>query len=115
MTRMAGHKISDDGNTIVCTATEDAWCRSRPECDTEWWDKDGCEEHAGEHPLTTGHDCWAIEWINAPRDTELWECADDWAATSDLPIIPGRAVVLTGHGDNGFTWTYTNPSKESLS
>ena len=35
MTRMAGHKISDDGTGIVWTAPPDASCRTRPDCDTE--------------------------------------------------------------------------------
>ena len=42
MTRMAGHKISDDGTRIVCTAPPDAACRTRPDCNTEGWDDRGC-------------------------------------------------------------------------
>lgn len=110
MTRpTAGHKISDDGNTIFCTAPANAWCRTRPECDTEWWDKDGCAEHDREHGLTPGHDCWAVVWVNAPVRLN-WTCADD----PDSEIVPGRPVALTWFGDGiGVGWTYLPRAKES--
>ena len=110
MTRMAGHKISDDGTRIVCTARPDAVCRTRPDCDTEGWDDRGCSAHDPRHPSTPGHDCWAIEWTNAPGRLD-YTCGDD----PDPEIVPGRAVVLTWHGDGiGIGWAYLPRAKEAL-
>ena len=115
MTRpMTGHEINAYGTGIECVAGPGAPCRTMPDCDTETFDTvNGCNDHEPRHPSTPGHDCWAIEWINAPFDMDLWECAGGWA-TGDPPIIPGRAVALTCHGSDGVTWAYTNPPKEEL-
>lgn len=110
--RLDGHKINANGTRIDCNALPDAPCRTMPDCDTGTFDSKGCFDHDPAHPSTPGHDCWAIEWINGTPDMELWEHADDWA-TGDLPIIPGRPVVLTPHGDEGVTWSYANPPKEA--
>ena len=108
MTRMAGHKISADGNRIVCTARPDAPCRTRPDCDAETWGDDECIGHNPPHPSTPGHDCWAIEWVNAPGRLDC-TCGDD----PDPIIHPGRAVVLTWEGnDCVFTWAYPTRTKE---
>ena len=108
MTRMAGHKISDDGTRIVCTAPPDATCRTRPNCDTESWDDRGCSAHDHHHPNTPGHDCWAIEWVNSPESLS-YTCDDD----PDPTIHPDRAVVLTWQGsDVGITWAYPHSHEE---
>ena len=108
MTRMAGHKISDDGTRIVCTAPPDAVCRTRPDCDTEIWGDRGCNDHDPRHPNTPGHDCWAIEWINEPGDLG-YTCEDDPAPE----IFPGRPVTLTWHdGGIGMGWTYPHRHEE---
>ena len=110
MTRMAGHKISDDGTRIVCTARPDAPCRTRPDCDAETWGDDECIGHNPPHPSTPGHDCWAIPWLNAP-DLDPWESRED--EDPDLQIRPGRAVILTWEGnDIGVTWAYPARTKE---
>ena len=110
MTRITAHKISDDGTRIVCTARPDAPCRTRPDCDAETWISDECTGHNPPHPTTTGHDCWALPWLDAP-DLDLWELHED--EDPDMPIRPGRAVVLTWEGnDYGFTWAYTHHHKE---
>lgn len=110
MTRMAGHKISDDGTSIVCAAPPNAVCRTRPDCDTEGWDDQGCNDHDPRHPNTPGHDCWAVEWTNAIA-YYLWELHED--EDPDMQIRPGRAVVLTWHGsDIGITWAYPHRHKE---
>lgn len=79
-----------------------------PDCDTLTFTETGCDDHVPQHPSTPGHECWAIEWINAPIDIELLDCADD-PYDDDLEIIPGRPVILTTHGDEGVTWSYVNP------
>ena len=108
MTRMAGHKISDDGTGIVCTAPPNAACRTRPDCDTEGWDDRGCNAHEQRHPNTPGHDCWAIEWINGTGLLGV-TCDDD----PDPTIHPGCAVVLTWQGiDAGITWAYPHRREE---
>ena len=108
MTRMAGHKISDDGTGIVCAAPPNAACRTRPDCDTEGWDDRGCNAHEQRHPTTPGHDCWAVEWTNAPGRLD-YTCGDD----PDPTIHPGRAVVLTWQGsDIGITWAYPHRHEE---
>ena len=110
MTRMAGHKISDDGTRIVCTARPDAPCRTRPDCDAETWGDDECIGHNPPHPSTPGHDCWAIPWLN-DTDYYLWELHeyDD----TDMTIRPGRAVVLTWQDDDtGISWAYPARTKE---
>lgn len=103
MTSMTGHKISDDGTRIVCTAPEDAWCRSGPNCDTEEWNEHGCAEYDREHALTPGHECWQARNINA------WggPYPDDGLAPR-----PGAPVTLTYEGEGIVTWAYTNPPKE---
>ena len=107
---MDGHKISDDGTRIVCTASPDAPCRTKPDCDTETWDAQGCTAHTPPHPATPGHDCWAIPWLNHP-DLDLWESRED--EDPDLQIRPGRAVILTWEGnDVGITWAYPARTKE---
>lgn len=108
MTRMAGHKISDDGTRIVCTARPDALCRTRPNCDTEGWNDLGCTDHDDRHPNTAGHECWAVEWVNAPA------CLEDTNGDDPDPDIrPGRAVVLTWQGEEiGITWNYPTQTKE---
>ena len=59
---------------------------------------------------TTGHDCWATPWLN-DTDYCLWELHED--EDPDMPIRPGRAVVLTWEGnDYGFTWAYRHHHKE---
>lgn len=109
MTSMAGHKISDDGTHFVCTARPDAPCRTMPDCNTETWGTQGCDDHTPSHPNTPRHDCWAIPWLNAP-DLDLWELHED--QDPDLSIHPGRAVVLTWEGsDIGITWAYPARSK----
>ena len=108
MTRMAGHKISDDGTRIVCTAPPNAACRTMPDCDTEGWDDRGCNDHDPRHPTTPGHDCWAIVWVNAPESLG-YTCGDD----PDPTIQPGRAVALTWQGsDIGITWAYPHRHEE---
>ena len=108
MTRMAGHKISDDGPRIVCTARPDAPCRTMPDCNTETWGNQECGDHTPAHPVTPGHGCWAVEWVNAPSDL-AYTCLTD----PDPDIIPGRAVVLTWQDPEiGITWHYPTRTKE---
>ena len=105
---MSHHRISDDGSSIVCTAPEDAWCRTVPDCDAEGWGDRGCNVHDPGHPRTPGHDCWAVVWVNDSNYLE--DTCDD----PDAEIFPGSSVALTWHGDEiGIGWAYTNPPKET--
>ena len=106
MTRMAGHKISTDGTSIVCTARPDALCRAKPDCDTETWGESVCNDHRPPHPSTPGHDCWAIEWTNTVGDLLY-----TYAYAPEPDICPGRDVVLTWQGDC-ITWAYSACTKE---
>lgn len=110
---LSGHKIDAYGTGVVCTASPDATCRTMPDCDTLTFTDTGCDDHDPQHPATPGHECWAIEWINAPIDIELRDCADD-PYDDDLEIVPGRSIILTPHGDEGVTWSYDDSPNQDL-
>lgn len=58
--------VSDEGEApslrFVCTAPPDAPCRRRPDDDRESWDSDDPD-------LTSGHECWVSEWVEADWDS----------------------------------------------
>lgn len=108
------HRISDDGQTIVCESTPDAHCRTSPDCDTETWDADGCHKHReyrnstgletkSPHPVTPGHECWWCDWLNDHGLQETW---NEWDS-GRVDIRPGAAVKIKFHSsDEGCSWTY---------
>ena len=55
---------SDPSLRLMCTAPPDAMCRRRPVDPylESWTDED-------ENEMTTGHECWAVEWI----EEDGWE------------------------------------------
>lgn len=103
------HRISDNGQTIICQSSADARCRMAPDCDTETWDSDGCHNHRdpdtdmeGAHPVTPGHDCWLAECHINPAGLE------DTGPEEYPTIYPGAPVHLEFHGpEEGCTWHYT--------
>lgn len=108
---MTGHRIDAGGaQRVECHAPADANCRVRPDCNAEGWGGGKCDGScaaAERHPTTPGHDCWAIEWVNAPGDLST-TCSDD----PDPDIQPGADVTLTWHGDGiGVGWRYTEGTR----
>ena len=99
---MSDHKISPNGLSIECHAAPDAACRKRPDCEAELWVENWCEDHDGEHPVTGGHDCWQLPWVNS---TSLDETYDGPGAP--VTIYPGRAVVIEWSGDD-CSWHYAH-------
>lgn len=102
---MPDHKISADGQSIECHAPEDADCRRRPDCDAEKWESDFCCDHDdwnGEnvHPVTSGHDCWMLPWINSTMLDDTYDGPGEPVTT-----YPGRAVQIEWH-DDYCTWKY---------
>lgn len=98
----AHHRIDDRGNSIICSAPEDAHCRRRPQWDTEssWQDR-FCDAHSPPHEVIAGQDCWMTEWINAAF---LEDCCQGHG-----PIVGNAPVELTFHGiDIGVTWRLAN-------
>lgn len=109
------HRISDDGQSLVCESSPDSFCRMAPNCDSETWERDGgCNDHrdvvngfpdpSTGHPVTPGHDCWMVNGhINPLALDETYGNFYD-----GVPVIrPGESVEIEFHGtDEGCTWDY---------
>ncbi len=98
------HRISDDGQTIVCESAPDARCRMAPDCDTETWHSSGCEDHDEEHPVLPGQDCWYLGHLNPVDLDETYGLQYEEGPPA---IYPGKAVDVEFHApDEGCSWTY---------
>lgn len=102
MTPTTLHRISSSGDTIVCESSTDALCRSQSDCDPESWNQAGCSDHTPPHPVTPGHPCWMIEWVNAdPLD---YTGPDNYP-----PTAPGTPVTLHWEGEDAGVWWDVDP------
>lgn len=121
----AYHRI--EGERFVCTAPDDAKCRTSPTCECEnWCCCDGSPEDAkdshddGEHCCMTtvksGQGCWIEPWVDA---VGVDECGDHNAFLHDdggEVTVPDGPV--TCDWDDGICWTYavtTNPPASEAS
>lgn len=67
---------------LICTATPGSDCRKRPaDPEQESWASD-------DPPLTDGHECWAVEWVESGG----WECIG-----SARVVEAFRTVERRGH------------------
>ncbi|PRB72514.1 hypothetical protein [Arthrobacter sp. MYb213] len=81
----------------------------RPSCEPEEWSAKGCRDHAGEHKLTAGHDCWLINWVNASGLEDSYHDFDKYQITPK-PCAP---VELINEYPDAVLWKYeeVNPSE----
>lgn len=93
---MSKHHISADGQTIVCTAGPYEDCRSRPLCDTEMWNFEGCVEHDGKHQGQSGQKCWQSENVNSGHLADSYQDTDE---VDEVTLTPGAAVEVEWEGD----------------
>lgn len=99
---MSDHKISANGLSIECHAAPDADCRARPDCETDFWNKGGCQSHNREHKLASAHSCWQIEWVNASSLEDSYHDPDAYPVSA----TPGRAVELINEVPEAMLWKY---------
>ena len=74
---------------LTCTAPVDAVCRMRPaDEDREYWSADDPD-------LTPGHECWAVEWIDAAGwDHSVLAPTDGVLASVPVEVTPDDCVVI---------------------
>lgn len=64
---------------FVCTASEDAECRTYPDCDCEYfhWSDDLKTDVEG-HLRLTGRECWISGWFDGDGHVYVGADPDDW-------------------------------------
>lgn len=97
---MSEHKISANGQSIECHAAPNADCRTRPDCEAEGWGEVECIGHEPAHPVTGGHDCWMLVWVNSTMIDETYD-----GPGAPVTIYPGKDVQISWSGDD-CSWDY---------
>ncbi len=74
---------------LVCIAPPDAPCRKQPSVERDSWNDDDPD-------LTPGHQCWAIEWIEAIgfEDGAAWGARDGIITTTPVSLSYNGGVEM---------------------
>lgn len=91
---------------FVCTAPEDAECRTYPECDCEsWhWNEDRTADEDG-HPRVTGQECWLQGWFDAEQGVYTGEDGDDMRDDM-VPAIDRSGPITATFLDEWIEWDF---------
>lgn len=102
------------GGAFVCSAPEDAKCRTFPTCDCENWcccNSPGEEHDEDDHCCMTtvesGQGCWIAVWVDAVGVEDSADPAELLHDEDGLPILRDGAVYCDW--DDGIGWTYALP------
>lgn len=108
----AYHHIVD--GAFVCSAPEDAKCRTSPTCECENWcccdgsPEDVADNHDGEHCCMTttepGQGCWMKVWVDAVGVEDSGDSDEIRHDEDGLPIL--RDGPVDCDWDDGILWTY---------
>lgn len=109
----AFHHIVD--GSFVCSAPEDAKCRTFPTCECENWcccdgsPEDVEDNHDGEHCCMTtvkpGQDCWMKVWVDAVGVEDSGQTDDGVTYGEDGELIL-RDGPVECEWDDGIGWGY---------
>jgi len=106
---------------FVCSAPDDAPCRTSPTCDCEFWcgcdgsPEDAVDAHDGEHCCMTttkpGRECWMVAWVEATGLEDSFT-----GDTGELEYGIGGYVWPSGpvtcEWDEGVFWEYAGPVQQ---
>lgn len=116
------HAIKD--GRAVCTAPEDAPCRTSPTCECEnWCGCDGSPEDAKDNhdegddawghccmqTTKPGQSCWLVPWIEAPGLDESFDHSE--LSPADYDMVSGEHTfpdgAITCDWEDGVLWRYS--------
>ena len=97
---------------LTCTAPDDADCRTYPECDCEWWFRDGTGHDAEGHPFVPGRPCWLATWFTGDPEATTYRGPDGW--NGEVPDVDrtGPIYVLSADDTYGPQWMFAEDAKE---
>lgn len=96
--------------TFVCTAPEDADCRTYPAdcgCEAWQWDDAGTADEAG-HPREPGQVCWLSDWFDAEQAVYTGDDGDDMR-DDYVPAIDRAGHIRVRWMDEWVEWDWATP------
>jgi len=100
-----------DDVRFACTASEDADCRTYPDCDCEawFWNEDRTTDEAG-HVRTPGHECWLAPWFENEGHSYAGEDADD-ARDDMVPAVDRSGHITVTFFDEWIEWKFVDAAE----
>lgn len=95
---------------FVCTAPEDADCRTYPTCDCERFDYNEAKTHDGAgHPRVIGQECWLQGWFDGESAVYAGDDYDDMRDDCIPAVDRTGSINILFTGDEWPEWEWASP------